>query len=215
MPSTCFEFSIESKCKCIPLAPVIVLEILDLINIQIPRIIPFITPKDVILKVSSLKQNQALKALKNSTSNYERPDVRLEIYILLQWPVPIMVYFMVSSHLTQPQGADILMGLFLWRCHKLVISYVNSYHLLKLLLSGKHALPSIHPSGLTCHFLVFLSVLLIYYLFIRAILLVFCCTTSFPYLICSQFLLSSWSLSRWNRIREYIPSKNLLYFSLI
>lgn len=113
MPSTCFEFSIESKCKCIPLAPVIVLEILDLINIQIPRIIPFITPKDVILKVSSLKQNQALKALKNSTSNYERPDVRLEIYILLQWPVPIMVYFMVSSHLTQPQGADILMGLFL------------------------------------------------------------------------------------------------------
>lgn len=100
MLSTCLEFSIESRGKCIPLAPVIVLGILDLINMQIPRISLFITPKDVILKGSSLKQNQALKALKNSTSNYEQSDVGLEIYILLQRPLPIMVNFMVSSHLT-------------------------------------------------------------------------------------------------------------------
>lgn len=196
MPSTCFEFSTESRCTCIPLAPVIVLGILDLMNIQIPRIIPFVTSKEVILKVSSLRQNQALKALKKSTSNCERSDVRLEMYTLLQWPVPIMAYSVASSHLTHHRVQTSL-----WDFSRDAATNLSFPMLIPITRSicpyqaNTLCFPST-SSGLSCRFLVFLPVLLIYYLFIRAILLIFCCTTSFPYLIGSSVSTSSWSLSR-------------------
>ena len=187
MPSTCFEFSIESRCKCIPLAPVIVLGILDLINIQIPRIIPFITLKDVILKVSSLKQNQALKALKNSPSNYERSDVRLEVYSLLQWPVPIMLYFLVSSHLTHHRVQTSL-----WDFSCDAATSLSFPMLISITCSicsyqaNTLCLPSTHPACPVTFLFFYQS---FSFIICRAILLIFCCTLSLIWYALSFYFL--------------------------
>ena len=84
----------------------------------------------------------------------------------------------------------------------------TSRKLLPLLLSGKHSLRSPHPCPVTfsfshqsfsCHCPVSGAISLRF--------------PSFSYAL--SFLLRSRSLSRWNRIRKYSPSKNLPYFSLI